>query len=132
MNAQNMTTAIHCTPEKTVKLPLTYSVADTAVHASAEEDRDYWQWREKEAIKAPSEIDVYCFHDALGLMYPMNWATSENGECESFMLAEMYCGRVTDIYARIGVRYFRLRDYSHLQHAQIMARVKEEFYQGRK
>ncbi|EMY7402682.1 hypothetical protein ABCJ27_004288 [Salmonella enterica] len=32
----------------------------------------------------------------------MNWRSSENGECETFMLAEMICGNVTEIYARIG------------------------------
>ena len=43
------------------------------------------------------------------------------------MFAEMYCGEVTDIYARIGVRYFRLRNYNHMTHAQIIASVKEAF-----
>ncbi len=51
---------------------------------------------------APVEIDVHAFHDALGLMYPMNWRSSPNDECETFMLAEMVCGNVTEIYARIG------------------------------
>ncbi|HCL6408357.1 TPA: hypothetical protein R4174_005141, partial [Citrobacter amalonaticus] len=77
------------------------------------------------AVKAPAEIDVHAFHDALGLMYPMNWRSSENGECETFMLAEMICGNVTEIYARIGIRYYRMRDYSNLDHAEILARVKE-------
>jgi hypothetical protein len=57
-------------------------------------------------------------------MYPMNWRSSENGECETFMLAEMICGNVTEIYARIGIRYYRMRDYSNLT-AEILARVKE-------
>jgi len=35
-------------------------------------------------VKAPAEIDIHAFHDALGLMYPMNWRSSENGECETF------------------------------------------------
>lgn len=75
--------------------------------------------------KVPTEIDVHAFHDALGLMYPMNWRSSENGECETFMLAEMICGNVTEIYARIGIRYYRMREYSNLDHAEILARVKE-------
>lgn len=94
---------------------------------TAEDERLYWQGREKAALKAPAEIDVHRFHDALGVAYPLNWSCSEDGECETFMLAEFYCGQVTDIYARTGVRYFRLRDYSHLSHAQIMTRVKEAF-----
>ncbi|WP_173636408.1 hypothetical protein [Paramixta manurensis] len=95
--------------------------------SDAEGEQAYWQGREAAAVKAPSEIDVYRFHEALGEMYPLNWSSSENGECETFMMAEMYCGSVTEIYARIGVRYFRLRDYTHRTHAQIMTCVKEAF-----
>ncbi len=94
---------------------------------TADEERLYWQGREKAALRAPAETDVHRFHDALGVAYPLNWSCSEDGECETFMLAEFYCGQVTDIYARAGARYFRLRDYSHLSHAQIMTRVKEAF-----
>ncbi len=41
------------------------------------------------------------------------------------MLAEMYCGIVTEIYARIGIRYLPMRDYCNLDHAEILARIKE-------
>lgn len=95
------------------------------IQATAEAERAYWLSREKIALKAPKEIDVHAFHDALGVMYPMNWRSSEDGECETFMLAEMYCGNVTEIYARIGISYYRMRDYSNLDHAEILARVKE-------
>lgn len=60
-------------------------------------------------------------------MYPLNWSTSENGEWETFMLQEMVCGDVTEIYARYGARYFRLRDVCNLSHAQITTRIKEGF-----
>ncbi|EAA2780251.1 hypothetical protein DB202_22985 [Salmonella enterica] len=106
-------------------LHLTESSALLGMQATAEAERAYWLSREKAAVKAPAEIDVHAFHDALGLMYPMNWRSSEDGECETFMLAEMVCGNVTEIYARIGMRYFRMRDYSNLDHADILARVKE-------
>ncbi|HBX0664466.1 TPA: hypothetical protein GM632_24990 [Klebsiella pneumoniae] len=55
------------------------------------------------------------------------WSTSENGEWETFMLQEMVCGDVTEIYARYGARYFRLRDMCNLSHAQITTRIKEGF-----
>lgn len=106
-------------------LHLTESSALLGMQATAEAERAYWLAREKHAVKAPTETDVHVFHDALGLMYPMNWRSSENGECETFMLAEMVCGNVTEIYARIGIRYYRMRDYSNLDHAEILARVKE-------
>ncbi|EHB3563993.1 hypothetical protein JXH75_004934 [Salmonella enterica subsp. enterica serovar Oranienburg] len=105
-------------------LHLTESSALLGMQATAEAEWAYWLSREKAAVKAPAEIDVHAFHDALGLMYPMNWRSSEDGECETFMLAEMVCGNVTEIYARIGMRYFRMRDYSNLDHADILARVK--------
>ena len=43
------------------------------------------------------------------------------------MLQEMVCGDVTEIYARCGARYFRLRDVCNLSHAQIKTRIKEGF-----
>lgn len=84
-------------------LHLTESSAVPGMQTTAEAERAYWLNREQAAVKAPAEIDVHAFHDALGLMYPMNWRSSENGECETFMLAEMICGNVTEIYARIGI-----------------------------
>lgn len=113
-------------------LHLTESSALQGMQATAEAERAYWLSREQAAVRAPAEIDVHAFHDAMGLMYPMNWRSSGNGECETFMLAEMGCGNVTEIYARIGIRYFRMRDYSSLDHAEILARVKETFSQSHK
>ncbi|AIA39729.1 hypothetical protein ACNSPR_28425 [Klebsiella pneumoniae] len=108
-------------------LLLTESSAHPGMLATAEAEREYWLSLQKAAVKAPSEIDVHTFHDALGLMYPLNWSTSENGEWETFMLQEMVCGDVTEIYARYGARYFRLRDVCNLSHAQITTRIKEGF-----
>lgn len=106
-------------------LHLTESCTTLGMQATAETERAYWLSREKAAVRAATEIDVHKFHDALGVMYPLNWSSSENGECETFMSAEMYCGDVTEIYARIGIRYYRMRDYNTLEHAEIVSRVKE-------
>lgn len=99
------------------------------MNATAEAERAYWLSREKAAVTAPVEIDVNKFHDAAGLMPPMNWRCDTAQDTESFMLQEMYCGDVTDIYVRCGRRYFRLRDYSNLNHAVIVAKVKSSFIQ---
>lgn len=108
-------------------LHLTESSARPGLLVIAEAEREYWLSRQKGAVKAPAEIDVHAFHDALGLMYPLNWSTSESGSWETFMLQEMICGDVTEIYARFGARYFRLRDVCNLSHAQIKTRIKEGF-----
>ena len=108
-------------------LNLTESSAEAGVYATSEAERAYWLSREKSYLTAPVEIDVHAFHDALGLMYPLNWSTSESGGWETFMLQEMVCGDVTEIYARCGARYFRLRDVCNLSHAQIKTRIKEGF-----
>jgi len=113
-----------------MQLHLTESSASLGRYATSEAEQAYWRGREKAAVKPAEEIDVHAFHDALGLMYPLNWRSSEDGECETFMLAEMVCGNVTEIYARIGIHYYRMRDYSHLDHVDILARVKE-MNQGR-
>lgn len=108
-----------------MQLHLTEPCAESCNYATSEAEREYWLSRERSYVTAPAEIDVHAFHDALGLMYPMNWRGSQSGECETFMLAEMVCGNVTEIYARIGIRYYRMRDYSNLDHAEILARVRE-------
>ena len=113
-------------------LHLTEAAARPGMQVTAEAAREYWRSRQKAAVKAPAEIDVHAFHDALGLMYPLNWSTSESGGWETFMLQEMVCGDVTEIYARYGARYFRLRDVCNLSHAQIKTRIKEEFNLFRK
>lgn len=128
MNTQNVKTATKESSERweeNMYLHLNESFALPGMQVTAEAERAYWLSREKSYVTAPVEIDVHAFHDALGLMYPMNWRCSGDGECETFMLAEMVCGNVTEIYARIGIRYYRMRDYSNLGHAEILARVKE-------
>ncbi|EFS3567796.1 hypothetical protein HX181_003777 [Salmonella enterica] len=57
-------------------LHLTESSAVPGMQTTAEAERAYWLNREQAAVKAPAEIDVHAFHDALGLMYPMNWRSS--------------------------------------------------------
>lgn len=103
------------------------SSALLGVDASAEAERAYWLSREKAAVSAPVEIDVTAFHEAAGLMLPMNWSCDTAQDTESFMLAEMYCGNVTEIYMRCGKRYFQLRYYSNLNHSEIVKRVREAF-----
>ena len=66
-------------------LNLTESCAEAGIYATSEAERAYWLSREKSYLTASVEIDVHAFHDALGLMYPMNWRSSQNGECETFM-----------------------------------------------
>lgn len=107
-------------------LHLTESSARPGMQVTAEAEREYWMSRQKAAVKAPAEIDVHAFHDALGLMYPLNWSTSDNGVWETFMLQEMVCGDVTEIYARCGARYFRLRDVCNLSHTQIKRALRRD------
>ncbi|MCD1391099.1 hypothetical protein IOC47_04390 [Enterobacter cloacae] len=57
-----------------MNLHLTESSAHPGMLATAEAEREYWLNRQNTAVKAPSEIDVHTFHDALGLMYPLNWS----------------------------------------------------------
>lgn len=92
---------------------------------TSEAEHAYWLSREKAAVSAPIEIDVTVFHDAAGLMYPMNWCHDAARDTETFMLQEMYCGNVTEIYARCDRRYFRMRDYSHTSHNEIIAKVMQ-------
>ena len=51
--------------EKTMHLHLTESSAHPGMQVTAEAEREYWMSRQRAAVKAPAEIDVHAFHDAL-------------------------------------------------------------------
>ncbi|EMF07199.1 hypothetical protein [Serratia marcescens] len=91
---------------------------------NASTEAAYWQLREQQARTDVKEITLEKFMDAIALMYPRDWCGDV--DCESFKLAEMYCGEVTDIFAKIGDRYFQFRDVVSLPHAAILARIDKE------
>ncbi len=68
-----------------------------------------------------SEVTEAEFTDALNVLPPVGW-TSRNG-VESFRISERLWGNLTDIYARLGYRYFKLTDDIRLPAATIAARV---------
>lgn len=84
----------------------------------------YWQQCEKIAYTEVSEITLGAFMDAISLMYPKDW--QGDALCESFKLAEMVCGDVTDIYAKVGERYFTFRDKASMLHEAIVNRITKE------
>ncbi|BEO78969.1 hypothetical protein I5K96_24030 [Serratia marcescens] len=84
----------------------------------------YWQLREQEARSEVAEISLMEFMDAIAVMYPKDWAGDAHSE--TFKLAEMYCGEVTTVYAKVGERYFRFRDVVTLPHSAILARINKE------
>ncbi|HEY1844009.1 MAG TPA: hypothetical protein VGH05_04030 [Buttiauxella sp.] len=84
----------------------------------------YWQQCEKNAYTDVSEITLTVFMDAIALMYPNDW--QGDAHCESFKLSEMVSGDVTDIYAKVGDRYFTFRDKATMTHTAIIARINKE------
>ncbi|HIE2223881.1 TPA: hypothetical protein ACXK2U_004281 [Serratia marcescens] len=84
----------------------------------------YWQRREQQARSDVEEITLAAFMDAIAVMYPKDWAGDAHSE--TFKLAEMYCGEVTTVYAKVGERYFRFRDVVTLPHCAILARIDKE------
>ncbi|MBS0057802.1 hypothetical protein, partial [Yersinia sp. Marseille-Q3913] len=90
----------------------------------ASKETTYWLLREQMAITAPIEITLSAFMDAISKMVPLDWQGDVNSE--SFKLAEMYCGNVTDIYAKVGDRYFEFRDVVTLSHEEIIEQIEKE------
>ncbi len=84
----------------------------------------YWQRREQQARSDVEEITLAAFMDAIAVMYPKDW--EGDAHSETFKLAEMYCGEVTTVYAKVGERYFRFRDVVTLSHSAILARINKE------
>ncbi|WP_273831151.1 hypothetical protein [Serratia bockelmannii] len=84
----------------------------------------YWQLREQEARSEVAEISLMEFMDAIAVLYPKDWVGDAHSE--TFKLAEMYCGDVTYIFAKVGDRYFKFRDVASLSHNAILARIDKE------
>ncbi|WP_447867741.1 hypothetical protein [Rahnella bonaserana] len=111
----------------------TGSAGENRFEWNAAAEAVYWQQCEKIAYTDVSETTLTAFMDAIALMYPKDW--QGDAHCESFKLAEMVCGDVTDIYAKIGERYFTFRDKATMLHEAIIRRItkevlsKEETYQ---
>jgi hypothetical protein len=68
-----------------------------------------------------SEVTEAQFTEALNVLPPVDWTTT-NG-VESFRISERLWGNLTDIYARLGDRYFKLTDDIRLPAATIAERV---------
>ena len=124
MTTQNINFAPAESTETWGKNPLLQTAM--GMDATAEDERYYWLLRENDAVTAQEEIDINAFHNAAGQMFPLlNWRNNAEHDTESFMFSEMVCGNVTEIYVRIGVRYFRMQDHSNLNHSEIVAKAKE-------
>lgn len=67
------------------------------------------------------EITEERFMDALNVLPPVGWVTRAG--VESFRISERIWGNITDIYARLGSRYFRLSDDIRLSPSVIAERV---------
>lgn len=73
---------------------------------------------------AVREISQRQFVESLGVLPPHGWHVTDMNE--SFKLSEMYYGRVTSIFVRVGKyapRYFTFRDHMQMSHADILARL---------
>lgn len=68
-----------------------------------------------------TEIDEESFIRALEVLPPEEWVHDSIGE--SFKMSEHLTGPVTNVYARMGKRYFTMTDHCDLPHPEVMQRV---------
>lgn len=101
-------------------------ITEDRMPKDASAEADYLQQREKQARTDVTEITPQRYVDALEVMYPLDWCGDVKSE--SFKLAEMYCGAVTNIFAKVGDRYFQFRDVVSLPHNAILARINKEVF----
>jgi hypothetical protein len=84
-------------------------------------------WKAADAVgleqyrKDVSEISEERFNDALNVLPPVGWTTRMG--VESFRISERIWGSLTDIYARLGDRYFMLSDDIRLSPGIVAERV---------
>jgi len=80
--------------------------------------------RKAQAFRHPVEGSTEeHFNEMLNVLPPIGW--HRTGDGESFKMSEMTSGTITQIYARIGARYFTLADDVRTPHAEIMRRCHE-------
>lgn len=86
---------------------------------------DAWKLIDTAALerysKDVSEVSEERFMEALNVLPPVGW-TTRNG-VESFRISERLWGNITDIYARLGERYFKLSDDIRLPAGVIAERI---------
>lgn len=71
----------------------------------------------------PVEITEERFWEMLEVLPPLSWI--QRPGTESFKLEEFTCGKITQIFCRIGERYFELSDNVTLPHDVIVSRCRE-------
>jgi len=72
--------------------------------------------------KSPVEITEDRFTEMLEVLPPHNWHR-ETGS-ESFKMSEMTCGNYTEIFCRIGEKFYELCDDVHKTHIEIVEMCK--------
>lgn len=70
-----------------------------------------------------TEVSEDQFLDALNVLPPAGWTTRRG--VESFRISERIWGNITDIYARLGERYFKFADDIRLPADIVAERVAE-------
>ncbi len=84
-------------------------------------------WKAADAVgteryrKDVSEVSEERFNEALNVLPPVGWTRHQG--VESFRISERIWGSITDVYARLGDRYFVLSDDIRLSPAIVAERV---------
>lgn len=71
-----------------------------------------------------SEIDLDQYEEMLNVLPPFDWRGIGSGN-ESFKMCERISGNLTQIFCRIGGRYFTLVESIHKPHHDIVAHCLE-------
>ena len=85
---------------------------------------DWAHEQSENACKKPvREITEERFDDALNCLPPASWVRSVG--VQSFHMCEMWSGSISDIFVKIGGRFFCLRDTIRLTHAERVQRCAD-------
>lgn len=97
-------------------------------------DAVYMEWEKASKIMDEKnripvrEITMEQWWEMLEVLPPEGW--KQTGSNESFKMMEHWSGNITDIYARIGDRYFVLRDDCFMKHDEVIRRC-QDFIKGK-
>ena len=81
-----------------------------------------WEQKQEKEKRPVQEITGEKFEEMLCCLPPRGWRNG--GAAESFKISEMWSGNITDIFCRIGEKFYTLRDVVSLDHDEICKRCK--------
>jgi hypothetical protein len=83
---------------------------------------EFVAFKEAELQTEPKEVTEDKFVEMLEVLYPNHWVRRSGSE--SFQMSEHLSGNITEIYCRVGTKYFAFSGRAGMKHDDIVAKCR--------